>query len=640
MAALTDAQRRIVELTTLNDLAQTLNRALDLREALDAALPHIVELMGLRTGWIFLHDETGAFRLAARHDLPPAIGYPGPAWADTCNCQTLCVEGKLNKAVNMVRCSRLKHAVGDKRALAQHASVPLHNDSEVLGILNVATTEFGRFSAPQLQLLSAIGFMLGTAIARARLHEQVKVRRVQEQAALLNLSQELLGAESIEPAMQRLVRVSARLLEADACAFAEADEQRGRANLVAAYGWHFLPNTGLPLVLDPANPHLWYLPESSPNLAADTLDELPPLLKAQQFQGHLGLTVEIGGAPIGTLMINTRAPRHFLIDEAQLLALLGSQLAQTLERERLHQEALARQRLEQELDLAREIQASFLPAGCPSVPGYSLAAFYRAARQVGGDFYDFIEPAELGPPGAPASVGQVPPTSRPALTRRDLEVEFWRTGRGAPRMGRKQPLHHPPDSLTRLGIVIADVTDKGVPAALFMALSRTLLRASAGEGRPPAAVLEQVNRVLLSDARSGLFVTCFYGILDVASGLFTYANGGHNYPLFYQSATDQVVQLQAQGIVLGIVHEARFEQRTVQLAPGDVLCFYTDGVTEAMDQRRRLFDDDRLIEVLRRSHHLPPDQIIARIIEAVTNFVGGAPQTDDITLVVLKRDIM
>src|SRR5215216_5930740 len=262
MPALTDAQQRIAELSTLNELAQTLNRALDLREALDAALPQIVDIMGLRTGWVFLRDEAGAFKLAARHELPPAITYPGPVWSGDCSCQDLCNEGKLNKAVNMVRCSRLKHAVGDKRSLAQHASVPIRSDAEVLGILNVATSEYGRFTAPQLQLLSAIGFMLGTAITRTRLYEQVKVRRVQEQAALLKLSQELLGAESIEPALQRLVRVGARLLEADACAFVEADETEGKAVLVAAHGWHFLPSTGLPAVLDPVNPHMWYLPES------------------------------------------------------------------------------------------------------------------------------------------------------------------------------------------------------------------------------------------------------------------------------------------------------------------------------------------------------------------------------------------
>ncbi|HEY3232808.1 MAG TPA: PP2C family protein-serine/threonine phosphatase, partial [Roseiflexaceae bacterium] len=114
--------------------------------------------------------------------------------------------------------------------------------------------------------------------------------------------------------------------------------------------------------------------------------------------------------------------------------------------------------------------------------------------------------------------------------------------------------------------------------------------------------------------------------------------GGHNYPLHYQSATGQVESLQAQGIVLGIVPEPHFEQRAVTIAPGDVLCFYTDGVTEAMDSRRQLFDEERLIEVLRRSHNLPPEQIIERIIEAVTNFSAGAPQTDDMTLVVVKRE--
>ena len=106
----------------------------------------------------------------------------------------------------------------------------------------------------------------------------------------------------------------------------------------------------------------------------------------------------------------------------------------------------------------------------------------------------------------------------------------------------------------------------------------------------------------------------------------------------YRTATGTVEQLSAQGIVLGIVPEPRFEQHTMQLDPGDVVCFYTDGVTEAMDARRQLFDEERLCEVLRRSHQLEPEEITARIIDAVTNFSAGTPQADDITLVVLKRD--
>jgi sigma-B regulation protein RsbU (phosphoserine phosphatase) len=344
-------------------------------------------------------------------------------------------------------------------------------------------------------------------------------------------------------------------------------------------------------------------------------------------------------------MINTSAPRRFLMDEAQLLGLLGSQLAQTLERERLHQEALARQRLEQELNLARDIQASFLPSSCPYAPGYSIAAFYRAARQVGGDFYDFIELApeprtnELSAAGEPVAKGQAQPKGGPALTRREMELEFWRTGKIAQRASPKPALATATrDEPSRLGIVIADVTDKGVPAALFMALSRTLIRATASDGRQPAMVLEQANRLILSDAKSGLFVTCFYGILDLESGALTFASGGHNYPLVYRTSTGRVEQLSAQGIVLGIVPEPRFDQRTVQLEPGDVVCFYTDGVTEAMDLRRQLFDEERLSEVLRRSHQLAPEEIIGRIIDAVTNFAAGAAQTDDITMVVLKRD--
>jgi serine phosphatase RsbU (regulator of sigma subunit) len=617
----TDAQQRITELTTLNALALTLNRASDLRDALDTALAHIVELMGLSTGWIFLKGEGESYTLAARHNLPPAISYPGAAWEDDCDCQELCGAGKLERAVNMVRCSRLRNAVGDKRGLAQHASVCLRSGDELLGILNVATTQWGRISPPELQLLAAAGNILGTAIARARLYDQAKVRRVQEQRALLTLSQDLLMSEALEPALQRLVRVGARLLEADACAFVEADEPGGRAVLRAAYGWHLPPDAAWPIPLDPASPHLWYLPERTGDLHLETLAELPPLLARQGFQAHLGIAVELGGAPVGTLMVNTRGHRSFLEDEAQLLGILANLLVQTLERERLHQEALAREKLEQELDLAREIQASFLPNCCPVVPGYQIEAYYRAARQVGGDFYDFIE--------LPAAPGQ-PLPQKSAEPARGGSVVF-RGGRlAAPEM-------RDLSTAQRLGVVIADVTDKGVPAALFMALSRTLLRATAIDGRQPAEVLQRANRLILADSRAGLFVTTFYAVLETNTGLLTYANGGHNYPLIYETATGQVRSLRAQGIVLGIIPQPQFEQQSMTMRPGDVLLLYTDGVTEAMNPQRELFGDDRLAAVLRANHHRGPQEILNAVLTEVTAFAGGQSQADDITMVVIKR---
>lgn len=579
-----NTRQRIAELTTLNALAQTLNQALDLRDALDTALAHIVELMDLRTGWIFLYDEQ-QFALAARHELPPAISYPGPAWHDSCACQDLCQEGKLDKAVNMVRCSRLRGAVGDKRGLAQHASIALHNQDSIVGILNVATTEWGSFSTPQLHLLSAIGSMLATAIVRAQLHEQVKVRRMREQAALIKLSQELLVSDALESSLQRLVRVGARLLEADACAFVEADEEGMRAVLRAAWGWKLPDESPWPLTLDAESPHLWYLPESASDLPRDALQKLPSLLARQRFLGHALVGVDLAGVPVGTLMVNMHSPRRFLPDEIQLLDMLGNQLAQTLERERLHQEALERRSLERELELARDIQASFLPRGCPRIPGYDIAAYYSPARHVGGDFYDFIE-----------------------MAGDDIQ----------------------------LGLLIADVTDKGVPAALFMALSRTLLRANAIDGKPPATVLEQTNRLILADSHAGLFVTCFYAVLHAANGTLTFANGGHNYPLLYRQSSGELRVLRAQGIVLGIVPEPHFEQSHETLAPGDVVLFYTDGVTEAMNSQQELFGEDRLEAVLRQQHQRPAHEIIQAVLEAVEAFGEGESQSDDITMVVVR----
>ncbi|MBC8162158.1 MAG: SpoIIE family protein phosphatase [Roseiflexaceae bacterium] len=592
MPVQSDAKQRAGELTLLNTLALALNRADDVRDTLETALRHTIALMGLNSGWIFLRDESGVFRLLARAGLPPAIEYPGRAWNDTCECQNLCDAGGMTKSFNLVRCSRLRYAVGDKRSLYKHASVPIKLGDATLGILNVATTEFGQFTVAQTQLLSMIGLMIGVAISQVRLNAQVRGRRAQEQAALLQLSQDLLDTAAIESALQRLVRVGARLLEAEACAFIAADEASGRAMLQAAHGWRFLPPAGLPVPVDTRNPHLWYLPEQSTDLPSAALDALPQMLAAQGFHGHMAKEVLMGGAPVGLLMLNTRGPRQFTEEDAQLLAILANQAAQAFDRERLQQEVNERRRLERELDIAREIQASFLPDCCPSVPGYDIAAFYRAARQIGGDFYDFI------------------------------------TLDGA----------EDDDGRRRLGVVIADVTDKGVPAALFMALSRTVLRATAlgSRRRAPAEVLAFANKLILADSRAGLFVTTFYGVLDPQTGAFTYANGGHNYPLLYHAATGEVEPLQALGLVLGVMPDPRFEERRVTLAPGDVLCLYTDGVTEAMNSRRQLFEEHRLIDVLRASHQLPAEQIIERILAAVARFTAGAPQTDDITLVIIK----
>jgi sigma-B regulation protein RsbU (phosphoserine phosphatase) len=191
----------------------------------------------------------------------------------------------------------------------------------------------------------------------------------------------------------------------------------------------------------------------------------------------------------------------------------------------------------------------------------------------------------------------------------------------------------------RWGFVIADVADKGVPAALFMALSRTLVRTMAISGRDPADVLAQANDLIITSApRSDLFVTLFYAVLDPRDGLLTYANGGHNPPLLFDGRTGEVRELTAQGMALGVVTGVALQQRETRLEPGDLLLFYTDGVTDALNDRMEEFGLEQLCSVVKRHHSRSAAEVVEAINRAVDEFVGDTPQFDDFTLAVLKRE--
>jgi sigma-B regulation protein RsbU (phosphoserine phosphatase) len=263
-------------------------------------------------------------------------------------------------------------------------------------------------------------------------------------------------------------------------------------------------------------------------------------------------------------------------------------------------ETVARKRLEMEVQLARQIQQAFVPECLPELPGWDIAARWRTARQVGGDFYDVIEL---------------------------------------------------PDQ--RLGLFIADVADKGMPAALFMALTRTLMRAAVLQTDSPAAVLRQVNDLLYPDCEQGMFVTAVYGVLDLKTGHFTYANAGHNPPLYLNSPLPStgegagrrtepvevvmVERLTRTGIALGVVEHAPMTERSINLLPGQILLFYTDGITEAFSPSGEIYEEERLIQVFKASKSETTDALLNEIDDAVSEFIADAPVSDDITLLAVKR---
>jgi sigma-B regulation protein RsbU (phosphoserine phosphatase) len=180
------------------------------------------------------------------------------------------------------------------------------------------------------------------------------------------------------------------------------------------------------------------------------------------------------------------------------------------------------------------------------------------------------------------------------------------------------------------------VADKGIPAALFMALTRTLVRAAAIQTNSPAEALRQVNDLLYPDCEQGMFVTAVYGALDIQTGLFTYANAGHNPPVWIH--TGQIEQLRRTGIALGAVEYSQMTERSINLTAGDLLMFYTDGVTEAFSAGGEIFGEERLLDLLTGLDLEKAEEILDKIDAEVNLFIGDFPVSDDITLIALKRD--
>lgn len=243
----------------------------------------------------------------------------------------------------------------------------------------------------------------------------------------------------------------------------------------------------------------------------------------------------------------------------------------------------AHKQMEEELAAAQALQAAILPHNFPRRPSHECLASMVPARQLGGDFYDF----------------------------------FMIDGH-------------------RLGVMIADVSGKGVSAAFFMAISRTVLQSLAKEGMPAGACLQQANDLLCQTNPMQLFVTVFYGILDTRTGTFEYANGGHNPPCWMRADGTLELLPSTDGVALGVMDGLPYESRTLQLAPGDTVFLYTDGISEAMDPEGNEFTEARLLDCLRRARHGSIEAILHEVSEAVRHFAAGAPQSDDMTCLILR----
>ncbi|MFT5143936.1 MAG: sigma-B regulation protein RsbU (phosphoserine phosphatase) [Rhodothermales bacterium] len=284
-----------------------------------------------------------------------------------------------------------------------------------------------------------------------------------------------------------------------------------------------------------------------------------------------------------TLYNKKRSEAGFTPSDQRLIAILASQSAQVVEGARLYEEEKVLLAMRQEVELAHEIQANLLPSAPPVVPGYEFGGLSVPAKEVGGDYFDYIDMLD-----------------------------------------------------GRLGLTVGDVSGKGVGAALLMASSQATLRGQVVGGDDPASSLGRTNQLLCQVARKGTFVTLFLAMLEPATGLVSYANAGHNKP-FVVLADGTIEILTLGGFVLGFLPSFQYQAAERVLSPGETLVIYSDGVTEAMNSASEQFDEERLYTLAKRYHRDGAPALVDRILNHVRAFAGEREQSDDITILVVRR---
>ena len=298
----------------------------------------------------------------------------------------------------------------------------------------------------------------------------------------------------------------------------------------------------------------------------------------------LAVPLQQKGKMIGVLTVfNKKTKDGFTEDDKRLLTIIGSQSAQVIEAVRLYQEEQELILIQQDMNIAREVQFNLLPKENLIIEGYETASITIPAKEVGGDYYDFIN-----------------------------------------------------CNNNRIACCLGDVSGKGIPAAMLMANLQATLRSQTIFSNSPKECVRRSNYLLYNSTEPDKYATLFYGILNPQDHQFTFSNAGHNHP-FFISKDGEFTRLTSQGIPLGFLETFEYEEQTISLKIGDVIVIFSDGISEAMNIKEEEFSEKRLSQVLQENNKLSPKELIKVVINSVHLHTRQAPQTDDITLLVIKR---
>lgn len=486
--------------------------------------------------------------------------------------------------------------------------MPLTARGEILGAFLVAHQGEHQLGIEKLFDQQTLSILLGIAHQTSVAVENIHLLDTRQEeayvtAVLLQVAQAVVSQNNLHDVLDTIVHLLPILVGIDACAiylwdYEEEVFQTSQAFISSPHEGNDLNlrnyrSQEFPL-LDTvrASDTLVVCPQPAPvsidewpSLACLAPGEIPNPRQDNASNWLLGFPLSVKGEVYGVLVTQeTGVPLAFHERRLELVNGVAQQVALALQNERYKLEMVRTERLDREIQLARQIQQTFLPSHLPVIPEWELDIRWETARQVGGDFYD-----------------------------------IFKLSKG------------------RLGMVIADVSDKGLAAALYMTVTRTLIRAYMHSNESPARVLEKVNNLLLSDAQNGMFVTAIYAILSVETGQITCANAGHNLPLLLRSDQGTVEQLPKGGMALGVMEDIHYQDYVIDIHPCDTLLLYTDGLTEAFSSDGETFGEERLHAILGQAQCGSVTDLLEKLDTALREFRKGNQPSDDMTVVALRR---
>jgi sigma-B regulation protein RsbU (phosphoserine phosphatase) len=457
-------------------------------------------------------------------------------------------------------------------------SVPLLRGGEVIGALEAVNKEDGNFTGADLEMLTDLAEQVAIALDNARLYERVR-REVREKELLYEVGQRISSSLDLEEVLDLILDCLGEVVAFDAGGIFVVDADMGEVASLATTGYDQAMEDRVYLKFGEGAVG-WAAKSGEAAIIDDVSKDLRYINARPATSSEIVVPLFADDKVVGVITLESDQPGAFTRDDLELIRAFGSQAAVSLERAKLHAQIIERRKLVDELEVARRIQKTFLPAAIPDIPGYDLSAINTPSEAVGGDYYDII----------PISEGQ------------------W-------------------------GIAIADVFGKGVPAALVMASFRASLLAEIRNNYMINAILRKVNRLIWESVEPERCVTACYGVLDAESGVFTYSNAGHLHPILM--GRRGIRRLDKGGILLGAIEAADYREERIHLEPGDIVLFFTDGLTEAEDLYGEAFGEERVIEVARSVSAMTSSEIVKRLHEAAWEFSSGQ-LGDDLTLVVLK----